>query len=151
TFLFRGRRPAPRHRALEWLTDRYARLVGGAVRHARVTVTAAAVVVAGAVWLGAGLGSEFLPQLDESRIWIRPNLPPGIAVEKSAEVAATMRHLIKQSPEVTMVMSQTGRNESGTDPFGPNRNEFLLDLKPYETWPHGKTKAALVDELSHRL
>jgi len=59
TFLFRGRRPAPRHRALEWLTDRYARLVGGAVRHARVTVAAAAVVVAGAVWLGAGLGSEF--------------------------------------------------------------------------------------------
>ena len=151
TFLFRGRRPAPRHRALEWLTDRYARLVARAVRHARVTVAAAVVVVAGAVWLGAGLGSEFLPQLDEGVIWIRANLPPGIAVEKSAEVAATMRQLIRQSPEVTMVMSQTGRNESGTDPFGPNRNEFLLDLKPYETWPHGKTKAALVDELSHRL
>ena len=50
-----------------------------------------------------------------------------------------------------MVMSQTGRNESGTDPFGPNRNEFLLDLKPYDTWPRGKTKADLVDELSRRL
>ena len=151
TYLFRGRRPPPRHRALEWLTDRYARLVDTAVHRARITVAAAAVVVAGAIWLGTGLGSEFLPQLDEGVIWIRANLPPGIAVEKSAEVAATMRHLIKQSPEVTMVMSQTGRNESGTDPFGPNRNEFLLDLKPYETWPHGKTKATLVDELSHRL
>jgi cobalt-zinc-cadmium resistance protein CzcA len=48
-------------------------------------------------------------------------------------------------------MSQTGRNEAGTDPFGPNRNEFLLDLKSYETWTPGRTKAALVDELSHRL
>jgi len=151
TYLFRGKRPAPRHRGLEWLTERYARLVGRAVRHARVTVAVAAVVVVAAVWLGARLGSEFLPQLDEGVIWIRANLPPGISVEKSAEVASTMRRLIRQSPEVTMVMSQTGRNESGTDPFGPNRNEFLLDLKPYETWAHGKTKADLVDELSHRL
>jgi len=151
TLIFRGRRPAPRHRVLEWLSERYGRLVGRAVAHARITVAAAVAVVAGAVWLGAGLGSEFLPQLDEGVIWIRANLPPGISVEKSAEVAATMRRLIRQSPEVTMVMSQTGRNESGTDPFGPNRNELLLDLKPYDEWPHGKTKAALVDELSRRL
>ena len=151
TLLFRGRRPAPRHRVLEWLTARYAGLVGRAVEHARLTVSAAVAVVAGAVWLAGGLGSEFLPQLDEGVIWIRANLPPGISVQKSAEVAAAMRRLIRQSPEVTMVMSQTGRNESGTDPFGPNRNEFLLDLKPYDEWPRAKTKADLVDELSRRL
>ena len=151
TFLLRGTRAAPRHRVLEWLTRWYAVLVARTVRYARVTVAAALVIVVGSVWLGTRLGSEFLPQLDEGVIWIRANLPPGISVQKSAEVAATMRRLIRQSPEVTMVMSQTGRNESGTDPFGPNRNEFLLDLKPYETWPHGETKAGLVDELSRRL
>src|SRR5258705_3928010 len=48
-------------------------------------------------------------------------------------------------------MSQSGRNESGTDPFGPNRNELLLDLQPYARWPAGKSKADLVDELSRRL
>ena len=151
TFLLRGTRAAPRHRVLEWLTRWYAVLVARTVRHAWVTIAAVLVIVVGSVWLGTRLGSEFLPQLDEGVIWIRANLPPGISVQKSAEVAATMRRLIRQSPEVTMVMSQTGRNESGTDPFGPNRNEFLLDLKPYETWPHGETKAGLVDELSRRL
>ncbi|HZO42930.1 MAG TPA: CusA/CzcA family heavy metal efflux RND transporter [Methylomirabilota bacterium] len=151
TFLLRGTRAAPRHRVLEWLTRWYAVLVARTVRYARVTVAAALVIVVGSVWLGTRLGSEFLPQLDEGVIWIRANLPPGISAQKSAEVAATMRRLIRQSPEVTMVMSQTGRNESGTDPFGPNRNEFLLDLEPYGTWPHGETKAGLVDELSRRL
>ena len=151
TFLLRGNHPAPRHRVLELLTARYVLLVAQAVRYARVTVAVVVVLVVGAVWLGARLGSEFLPQLDEGVIWIRANLPPGISVEKSAAVASTMRRLIRQSPEVTMVMSQTGRNESGTDPFGPNRNEFLLDLKPYDAWPRGKTKAGLVDELSRRL
>src|SRR6202008_2231018 len=50
-----------------------------------------------------------------------------------------------------LVMSQTGRNDSGTDPFGPNRNELLVDLYPYKTWTSGKTKAELVDELRRRL
>src|SRR5712691_8931015 len=97
------------------------------------------------------LGSEFLPQLDEGVIWIRASLPAGISLSTSADVATTIRAFIRQSPEVKMVMSQTGRNDSGTDPFGPNRNEFLVDLHPYRTWTPGKRKADLVAELSQRL
>ena len=48
-------------------------------------------------------------------------------------------------------MSQTGRNDSGMDPFGPNRNEFLVQPLPYDKWPAGKVKRDLVDELSQRL
>src|SRR5207237_604418 len=91
------------------------------------------------------------PTLDEGLIWIRANLPSGISLEKSAEVARTIREAILQSPEVKLVMSQTGRNDSGTDPFGPNRNELLVDLYPYKTWKSRKTKAELVDELRRRL
>ena len=91
------------------------------------------------------------PQLDEGVIWIRANLPAGIALGKSAELARQIRMLIRQSPEVRRVASQTGRNDSGTDPFGPNRNELLVDLAPYDTWPSGRTKAGLVDELARRL
>jgi cobalt-zinc-cadmium resistance protein CzcA len=52
---------------------------------------------------------------------------------------------------VKLAASQTGRNDSGTDPFGPNRNEFLIDLHPYASWTAGRTKAGLVEELSRRL
>jgi hypothetical protein len=38
-----------------------------------------------------------------------------------------------------------------TDPFVPNRNELLVDLRPYSTWSPGRTKPAQVDELSRRL
>jgi cobalt-zinc-cadmium resistance protein CzcA len=62
-----------------------------------------------------------------------------------------MRAIIKQSPEVRNVMSQSGRNDSGTDPFGPNRNELLIGLQPYDTWPSGRTKRDLVEELSQKL
>ena len=49
------------------------------------------------------------------------------------------------------VSSQTGRQDSNTEPFGPNRNEFLVALKPYPTWKRGRTKSALVEELASRL
>jgi cobalt-zinc-cadmium resistance protein CzcA len=151
TYLFRHGARRRRHRLLDWVTDRYEGLVGGTLRRAGVTVAVAAVAVVGSLYVGTLLGTEFLPQLDEGVIWIRANLPAGISLEKSADMAARMRALILQSPEVKMVMSQTGRNDSGTDPFGPNRNEFLVDLHPYSTWASGRSKAGLVDELSKRL
>ena len=49
------------------------------------------------------------------------------------------------------VASQTGRVDSGTDPFGPNRNEFLVTLTPYSSWPASRTKRRLVEEMAHRL
>ena len=97
------------------------------------------------------LGSEFLPQLDEGVLWIRANFPAGISLEKSAGLASEIRALVKQSPEVKEVTSQTGRNDDGTDPYGPNRNEFFVALTPYESWQHGKRKPDLVEELSRRL
>ena len=83
-------------------------------------------------------------------IWIRANLPPGTALAKSAEIANDMSGLIRQSSEVKDVASQTGRNDSGTDPFGPNRNELLLTLRPYDEWK-GKVKPQLIEELDERL
>ena len=151
TFLFRGHIRILRHPPLERLNDWYGRAIRSLVDRAGWVVGAAAVVVAGALGLGTTLGTEFLPQLDEGVIWIRANLPAGIALGKSAELARQIRMLIRQSPEVRRVASQTGRNDSGTDPFGPNRNELLVDLAPYDTWAGGRTKAGLVDELARRL
>jgi len=151
TYLFRGEVRIRRHRLLEAVTAWYGRVVARVLDHAGWTVAAAGLAVGGALYLGAGLGTEFLPQLDEGVIWIRANLPAGISLEKSAEMARQIRLLIRQSPEVNLVASQTGRNDSGTDPFGPNRNELLVDLRPYDTWRPGRGKAELVDDLSHRL
>src|SRR5262245_7359190 len=151
TYLFRGQVRIRRHRVLETVTAWYGRAIGRVVDHAAWALAAAALVVGGALYTYAFLGSEFLPQLDEGVIWIRANLPSGISLEKSAQIARQIRLLIRESPEVHLVASQTGRNDSGTDPFGPNRNELLVDLRPYDTWDPGRTKRALVDELSRRL
>jgi cobalt-zinc-cadmium resistance protein CzcA len=151
TYLFRNAPQSWENPAVTWLHARYARLLDATIaRPWRVVAGAGAVVIA-AFALATALGSEFLPQLDEGVLWIRANFPAGISLEKSAELASQIRALVKQSPEVRLVTSQTGRNDDGTDPYGPNRNEFFVALTPYDTWPGGKRKADLVEELSARL
>jgi len=134
-----------------WLYAGYERALRIGLRRPSAVVAGATAVVAAASLLSTSLGTEFLPQLDEGVIWIRANLPPGISLTKSAEIAGEMRTVIRQFPEVKLVSSQTGRNDSGTDPFGPNRNELLLALHPYSTWPAGKRKNDLVEELARKL
>jgi heavy metal efflux system protein len=151
TYLFRDVSMTDHGPRLTWLYEPYKRLIRRTLPHAGAVVGVAAAIVVGAMIVARVLGSEFLPQLDEGVIWIRANLPPGISLAKSAAIAGDMRTLIRQFPEVNVVASQTGRNDSGTDPFGPNRNEFLLTLHPYAEWRSGRTKATLVDSLSARL
>src|SRR5262249_42442114 len=134
-----------------WLYRLYERALRAVMRSPATMVGASALIVAAAFALGTYLGSEFLPQLDEGVIWVRANLPAGISLQKSAEVAAKIRGSLGQFPEVKLVSSQSGRNDSGTDPYGPNRNELFVALQPYDTWPSGKRKADLVEEFARKL
>ena len=147
TYLFKNNVPTWQNPILKWLQEGYEKVLRVFLHHPKTVAIAALAIVVGAVGLGSRLGSEFLPQLDEGVLWIRANLPPGISLQESSKIASEMRNLIKHHPEVKLVSSQTGRNDSGTDPFGPNRNEFLITLTPYDTWAPGRTKATLVDDL----
>ncbi|HXJ42908.1 MAG TPA: efflux RND transporter permease subunit, partial [Bryobacteraceae bacterium] len=59
--------------------------------------------------------------------------------------------ILRAYPEVKLVSSQSGRNDDGTDPYGPNRNEFFVALNAYDTWPAGVNKAVLVEQFSQKL
>ncbi len=150
TYFFKNGAKSWDNPMLSWVYRRYERILRSTLPRSGVVVTVAVAVVVSAFALSATLGSEFLPQLDEGVIWIRANLPPGTSLSKSADIAGDMTKLIQQSNETKTVAAQSGRNDSGTDPFGPNRNELLITLKPYDTW-QGKTKPQLVEELNRRL
>ncbi len=151
TYLFRNGCKTWDNPVLRWLYNAYEHVLRVTIRRAWLTVAFGAAVVAAAFVLGGSLGSEFLPQLDEGTIWVRANFPAGISLNKSAEEAGKIRHILETFPEVQLVSSQSGRNDSGTDPYGPNRNEFFVSLKNYDTWPAGMRKTDLVDQISTKL
>jgi len=151
TYLFRHPSAMWQNPTISWLGERYEGLLRLLLRRPGAVAWTTVGIIGAALFLGTRLGTEFLPNLDEGVIWIRANLPPGTSLEKSAQVASEMRALIQRHPEVLVVGSQTGRNEAGTDPFGPNRNELLITLKPYSTWAPGRTKQDLVADLRREL
>lgn len=100
---------------------------------------------------GSRLGTEFLPELDEGSIFIRANFPAGITIEENAKYAPLIRKIIADYPQVSYVISQTGRNDDGTDPFPTNRNEILIGLKDYSLWTDTISKKELVVQMIDQL
>ena len=151
TYLFDGKAKAWHNPVLGWCATGYGRILRAVVRTPWPAVMIAGACVIGAFSMAGSLGSEFLPQLDEGVIWVRANFPAGISIQKSADMATQIRGLLRAFPEVKLVSSQSGRNDDGTDPYGPNRNEFFVALNAYDTWPAGVDKAALVEQFSKKL
>ncbi len=151
TYLFRHGAKSWENPLLPWLAKRYEAVLERAVKRPWMVFGVSGGVVLASFALAGALGIEFLPNLDEGVIWIRANLPAGVSLEKSSQIATDIRAIVAEYPELKLVSSQTGRNDSGTDPYGPNRNEFFLALNPYDTWPAGMNKQKLIEELSRKL
>jgi cobalt-zinc-cadmium resistance protein CzcA len=121
---------------LLWLTQRYRTAVRAAIEHRRTTLGIATALFAIAVYLTVGgpIGSEFLPHLDEGSIWVRGTLPPSEGPTASIDFTNKARLVMASFPEVTQVVSQTGRPDDGTDTTGFFNTEYFVDLKPKKQW-----------------
>ena len=90
--------------------------------------------------LGARLGTEFLPKLEEGNLWIRAVMPPTITLEAGAGNRRRIRKVILEFAPVQTVASEQGRGDDATDPDGSFLAEFFVPLKPQDEWPKGLTK-----------
>jgi cobalt-zinc-cadmium resistance protein CzcA len=121
---------------MEWLTVHYRSSVRTAITHRGWTLGISGTLFAVALFLALGgpIGSEFLPHLDEGSIWVRGTLPPSEGPTASIDFANQARLVMASFPEVTQVVSQTGRPDDGTDTTGFFDTEYFVDLKPMNMW-----------------
>ncbi|MBO0751439.1 MAG: efflux RND transporter permease subunit, partial [Bradyrhizobiaceae bacterium] len=115
--------------------------------HRARSVTIGAVFLALTGILAAGLGSEFLPALEEGNLWIRATMPPTISLEAGMPIVSRLREIILKHPEVITVVSQHGRPDNGSDATGFFNAEFFVPLKPFDKWSKGMNKEKLIDQL----
>ena len=114
----------------------------------RVALRYRGIVIAGSIgalaitgFIARGLGSEFVPRLNEGAIVMNLIRLPGIALEESVAYNTRMEQLLKEQfpDEISHIWSRTGTAEVATDPMGIELTDLFITLTPRETWTTPRT------------
>ena len=101
--------------------------------------------------LPRGLGSEFMPPLNEGSLLFMPVLLPDVSLTEVKRIMAWQDTVIKQTPEVESVAGKLGRSDTATDPAPAQMIETTIMLKPKSFWRAGMTEEKLIAELTEKL
>lgn len=175
TFLVRG---PFRPEAQNWIMKRLLRIYDPALdwslAHRRIVLSAAAGLLALALILALGMprpvaraldawhlnraakvargmGSEFMPTLNEGSFLFMPVLLPSTSLTEIKRLIAWQDQVMKQVPEVLTAAGKLGRSETATDPAPVEMIETTIELKPESEWRPGMTQAQLIAELTEKL
>lgn len=120
-------------------------------RNSREVVVIALVAMVAGLGCFSLLGTEFLPEMNEGSIYARATLPSSVSLQESVKLADRFRTILRSFPEVSEVMTQTGRPNDGTDATGFYNIEMFVKMHPENEWKTGRTKEQLVDDMNKRL
>jgi Cu(I)/Ag(I) efflux system membrane protein CusA/SilA len=104
------------------------------LRHPRLVIGAAVLVVIATIPAYRRLGSEFMPPLNEGSILYMPTTLPGISVAGAQELLQRQDQILKSFSEVERVFGKAGRAETSTDPAPFSMMETVVVLKPESQW-----------------
>lgn len=98
-----------------------------------------------------GLGSEFMPPLNEGSLLFMPVLLPSTSLTEVKRIMAWQDSVIRTVPEVESAAGKLGRAETPTDPAPVEMIETTIMLRPEDQWRPGMSNDKLVAELTEKL
>ena len=120
-------------------------------RNSRKTIGVAFCLMVAGLSCFTLLGTEFLPTMNEGSIYIRATLPQSVSLTESKTIADSLRMAVAGFPEVSEVLTQTGRPNDGTDATGFYNIELFVKIHPEREWTSGRTKDELIRAIDQRL
>ncbi len=122
-----------------------------ALRHRIITIGLALALFATSLYLASGIGSEFMPPLNEGTLMYMPVTDASISITRAKELLRMEDEIIRRFPEVESVVGKLGRAETSTDPAPVNMTETIINLIPESQWRPGLTKDMLINEMDAAL
>jgi CzcA family heavy metal efflux pump len=139
----KGARKSEEPRLQHVLKNAYERMLGVASRWPRLIVAVVAIGCIAALTRVPLMGGAFLPDFREGHFVLQVFAAPGTSLPETLRIGQQISHELLIDDHVATVEQQVGRAELGEDPWGPNRSEFHLELKPMT----GKEEAKMADEI----
>ncbi|HEY4188012.1 MAG TPA: CusA/CzcA family heavy metal efflux RND transporter, partial [Polyangia bacterium] len=125
----------------------YDRVLGHTLARPKTTLALAVLTLVAAVCVGRTLGAEFVPRLDEGELSLDVKRLPSVSITEAQRLGVQVEDVLARFPEITSIVTRTGRAEVATDPVGPDETEVMVKLRPKKEW----TTAHDLDDLGEHI
>ena len=133
-------------RILGAIIRRYESVLGFVLDRRWIVGVVIIVVLAGSFLLYRTLGSEFLPEFDESAFVLDYLAPAGSSLEETNRMLGHVEQMLIETPEIESYSRRTGL-EMGLFVTEPNRGDFAVKLKP----DHKRSTEEVIAELREQI
>lgn len=151
TYILRGKVAETESIIIRWAKQLYVPSLDFVLRYRGQALAIVTALVIGSFALFPFLGAEFIPRLEEGSLAVQVQRLPSVALTESVNIATNVEKVLRGFPEVTKVISKTGRAEVATDPMGVDISDVYVEMKPHDQWTSAKTREQLVEKMSKAL
>jgi copper/silver efflux system protein len=148
-FIRGGIKPESANPVNRALIRAYRPVIGFVLRNRWPTIAGAIAVLILTFIPWYGIGSEFMPPLNEGSIMDMPSLFPGVGTSEAKLILTQRDGMLARIPEVAMVLGKIGRAETATDMAPMSMIETIAILKDKKDWRHGVTYDSIVSEANN--
>jgi cobalt-zinc-cadmium resistance protein CzcA len=112
----------------------YAPILAAALRWKKAIVASAVALLVFSFFVFSRMGGEFIPTLQEGDYIFDFILPQGASLSQSVETSMQGARLLKEFPEVKMVIGKTGTSEIPMDVMPTEGTDMIVILKDKKEW-----------------
>ncbi|NLN73358.1 MAG: efflux RND transporter permease subunit [Bacteroidales bacterium] len=127
---------------LDKLDNFYARTIKWSLRHKTVVLFSALAIFVGSLFLIPFLGTEFMPESDESRVSIFAELQTGTRVDETAKIVKQIEDIIEERyPETRLVSSSYGADDqAGVSSIFGSAGSHIINIQMRLVKPHERKR-----------
>lgn len=151
TYILRGKVSEKESIIIRWAKKIYMPALDWVMARRWLTLGVSTAMVVASFALFPFLGTEFIPRLDEGSLAMQIQQLPSVSLTQSLKTVTEAEKVLREFPEVTKVISKTGRAEVATDPMSIDLTDVYIELKPPAQWTTTHSKEELVEKMSHEL
>ena len=133
---------------IRWFKRVYAPVLDAGLRRPGAVLLLSIALAVPGLLLGAQLGRDFMPELDEGAFLVQTFLPGEASLDEVDRINHRVEDQLRQVPEVLEVSRRTGRAERTEDPMPHTISDVLVLLRPERTRPLSEIEDDVRDRLA---
>ena len=133
---------------IRWFKRVYAPVLDAGLRRPGAVLLLSIALAVPGLLLGAQLGRDFMPELDEGAFLVQTFLPGEASLDEVDRINHRVEDQLRQVPEVLEVSRRTGRAERTEDPMPHTISDVPVLLRPERTRPLSEIEDDVRDRLA---